>query len=50
MNGERGRHRAAFVEYLTRIYTGTVDADTLARLCRTDYADLDDAYRRHMAR
>jgi nucleoside-diphosphate kinase len=31
MNGERGRHRAAFVEYLTRIYTGTVDADTLAR-------------------
>lgn len=50
MNGERGRHRAAFVEYLTRIYTGIVDPDTLARLCGTDYAALDDAYRRHMAR
>ena len=50
MNGERRRHRAAFVEYLTRIYAGTVDADTLARLCGTDYGDLDDAYRRHMAR
>ena len=50
MNGERGRYREAFVEYLVRIYTGTVDADTLARLCGCDYADLDDAYRRHMAR
>jgi len=50
MNGERGRYREAFVEYLARIYTGTVDADSLARLCGRDYADLDDAYRRHMAR
>ena len=50
MNGERGRHRDAFVEYLVRIYTGTVDPDTLARLCGVGYAELDDAYRRHMAR
>jgi hypothetical protein len=50
MNGDQGRNREAFVEYLTRIYTGTVDADTLARLCGSSFADLDDAYRRHMAR
>lgn len=50
MNGEQGRHREAFVEYLVRIYTGTVDPDTLAKLCGSSFADLDDAYRRHMAR
>lgn len=50
MTGEEGRYREAFVEYLTRIYTGTVDPDTLARLCGRRYAELDEAYRRHMAR
>jgi hypothetical protein len=50
MNGQRGRYREAFVEYLVRIYTGSVDADTLARLCRKSYAELDDEYRHHMAR
>lgn len=50
MNGQQARYREAFIEYLTRIYTGTVDADTLSRLCRRSYADLDDEYRRHMAR
>ena len=50
MNGQRGRYRDAFVEYLVRIYTGTVDADTLSRLCRKSYAELDDEYRHHMAR
>lgn len=50
MNGERGRYREAFIEYLARIYTGTADPDTLARLCRRDFSDLDDDYRRHMSR
>lgn len=50
MNGEQARYREAFVEYLVRIYTGSVSPDTLARLCGTSYADLDDAYRRHMVR
>jgi hypothetical protein len=50
MNGREARYREAFLEYLSRIYTGTVDADTLSRLCRRSYADLDDDYRRHMAR
>jgi len=50
MNGEQARYREAFVEYLVRVYTGSVSPDTLARLCGTSYADLDDAYRRHMAR
>lgn len=50
MNGDDSRHREAFVEYLVRVYTGTVAADTLSRLCGMSYADLDDAYRRHMSR
>jgi hypothetical protein len=50
MNGQRARYREAFVEYLARIYTGSVDADTLSRLCRKSYAELDDEYRHHMAR
>jgi hypothetical protein len=50
INGRRAEYREAFIEYLTRIYTGTVDADTLSRLCRKSYAELDDEYRRHMAR
>ncbi|NCA12351.1 hypothetical protein EBR56_11245, partial [bacterium] len=50
MNGEQARYREEFVEYLVRIYTGSVSPDTLARLCGTSHAELDDAYRRHMAR
>jgi hypothetical protein len=50
MNGEGGRYRESFVEYLARVYRGTADPDSLARLCKRSYADLDDAYRRHMAR
>lgn len=50
MNGDRGRHREAFVAYVARIYDGTADPDTLARLCETSYADLDTAYRRHVSR
>ncbi len=47
--GERGRHRAAFVEYLRRIYTGTAEPDTLAALCGRSFEQLDDDYRRFMA-
>ncbi|MEI6255437.1 MAG: hypothetical protein WCQ77_02220 [Planctomycetota bacterium] len=50
MNGQRGRYREAFVEYLVRIHTGTVEADTLSRLCKKSYAELDNEYRHHMAR
>ncbi|MFM9059181.1 MAG: hypothetical protein ACKOSQ_08665 [Planctomycetaceae bacterium] len=50
MNGRRGRHREAFVAYLARVYAGTADPDTLARLCDTSFADLDAEYRRHLSR
>lgn len=50
MNGDRGRWREAFVEYLTRVYAGTADADTLPRLCKRSAAELDEAYRRHVSR
>ena len=50
MNGANGTYREAFTEYLVRIYTGSVSPDTLARLCGESLAELDDAYRRHMAR
>ena len=49
MNGSSGRFREAFLEYCGRVYAGTADADTLARLCRTSYAELDAAYRAHLA-
>lgn len=49
MNGRGGRYREAFVEYLSRVYSGTADPDTLARLCRTSYAELDADYRRHLS-
>ena len=49
MNGRGGRYREAFVEYLSRVYSGTADPDTLARLCRTSYAELDAEYRRHLS-
>lgn len=50
MNGERGRLRRPFIEYLERLYAGRVDPGTLASLCRCSYDDLDERYRRHMAR
>jgi hypothetical protein len=50
MTGQQGRYREAFVEYLVRIYTGSVDPDTLSRLCKKDYAALDEEYRRHLSR
>ncbi len=50
MNGEGGRYREAFVEYLVRVYTGTAAPDTLSRLCRRSYADLDASYHHHLVR
>ncbi len=50
MNGLRGRYREAFVEYLVRIYTGSVSPDTLPRLCGSSFVELDEAYRHHMSR
>jgi hypothetical protein len=49
MNGDRGRWRESFVEYLGRVYAGTADPETLSRLCRQKYPDLDAAYRRHLS-
>lgn len=48
MNAHDGRYREAFVEYLTRVYSGTADPDTLPRLCRRSFAELDAAYREYM--
>jgi len=48
INARGGRYREAFVEYLVRIYSGTVDADTLPRLCRRSLAELDAEYRETM--
>ncbi len=48
MNARGGRYREAFVEYLTRVYSGTADPDTLPRLCRRSLAELDAEYRESM--
>lgn len=50
MNARRHRYREAFVAYLARVYAGTADPDTLARLCGRSCAELDDEYRRFMSR
>jgi hypothetical protein len=50
MNGAEGRYRESFVEYLVRVYAGTADPDTLARLCKRGYDELDAGYRRHLSR
>ncbi len=50
MNADGGRYREAFLEYLERVYAGGVDPDSLAKLCRRSHAELDDEYRRHLAR
>lgn len=50
INGQEGRYREAFLEYLERVYTGSVSPDSLAQLCRRTYPQLDDEYRRHLAR
>jgi hypothetical protein len=49
MNGQEGRYRDAFVEYLVRVYTGSAAADTLEKLCRRSHAELDEEFRRHLA-
>jgi hypothetical protein len=48
MNASDGRYRESFVEYLTRVYSGTADPDTLARLCRRSYPELDAEYKEYI--
>jgi len=45
MNAAAGRYRESFVEYLARVYAGTADADTLARLCGRSLSELDAEYK-----
>jgi len=48
MNGAGGRYREAFLEYLSRVYAGIDEPETLPRLCRRSAAELDAEYRRHL--
>lgn len=45
---DNGRYRDALVNYLRAIYTGQADAETLARLTGTRYAELDKQYRAYI--
>lgn len=47
---DKGRYRGALVAYLTAVYTGRADADTLARLVAEDYGSLDTQYRQFLDR
>ena len=40
-----GRYRDAVVSYLSAVYTGRDNRDTLARLTGANYAELDEQYR-----
>ena len=44
-----GRYRDALVSYLTAIYSGRADRETLSRLTGTGYGDLDKQYRKFLA-
>jgi hypothetical protein len=43
-----GRYREVLVNYLTAVYTGRANHDTLSKLCETDYETLDKQYREFM--
>ena len=49
MNGECGRYRNAFVEYLVQLYRGTAEQETLWKLCRKSPEELDIAYKRYLS-
>ncbi len=48
MNARGGRYRESFVEYLSRVYADIVDADTLPRLCRRSFTELEAEYREYI--
>ena len=49
MNGERGRYRNAFTEYLVQIYRGTAEQETLWKLCGRSPEQLDTEYKRYLS-
>lgn len=49
MHYDGGRYRDALVEYLTAVYTGRDDRETLARATGASYAQLDAEYREFLA-
>ena len=48
LNGEKGRFRDAFIDYLRLIYRGTARPDSLWKCCDCSPEQLDEAYRRHL--
>jgi len=48
MNARGGRYRESFIVYLARVYAGIAEPDTLARLCKRSYPELDAEYRVYM--
>ena len=49
MNGEGGRYRNAFIEYLVQLYRGTAEQETLWKLCRRSPEELDTEYKRYLS-
>lgn len=49
MHGEQGRYRQAFVDYLSAIYAGRDQPQTLTQLMGRTFEELDVEYRRFMA-
>jgi hypothetical protein len=50
MNGKHGHYRQAFMEYLSHVYRGTINADSLEQLCKQTLSVLDEEYREHILR
>ena len=49
MNGEGGRYRNAFIEYLVQLYRGTAEQETLWKLCGRSPEELDTEYKRYLS-
>ena len=49
IHGEEGRYRDALAAYLTAVYSGRDDPNTLAQLTGASYAELDKQYRQFIA-
>ena len=48
MDGEEGRYREPLVVYLTAVYAGRDDRDSLSSATGMIHAELDAAYRRYL--
>lgn len=48
MHAENGKYREPLIDYMRKIYTGKDDAETLSKLTKKSYSELDEEYARFL--